>query len=99
MGTIVIEEYAAVGGKGSRDAPVVNLNTCLATTSDATTSTTAESITLNSGTRFVSVYAVELHRVSVLSSDGSAQYGLVPAGTIRDFAVPEGSTLYYKADA
>lgn len=99
MGTIVIEEYAGTGSRANRDAPVVDLNTCLATTVDATTSTTAESITLNSGTRVITVYGVEAHRVSVLSADGSAKYGFVAAGTYRDFGVAPGDTLYYKLNA
>lgn len=101
MGTIRIEEYTTVGGAGAVDgAPVANLSAYLATTVDATTSTTAESVTLNPDTRFVTVSAVEDHRVTVKSTDGSAQYGFIPAGQTRDYAINKNDrTLYYKADA
>lgn len=99
MGTIVIEQYANVGSDADRGAPLFDLNSCLATTVDATTSTTAESVALNASTRAISVYAVEDHRVTVLSSDGSEKYAFIPAGQIKDFGVNPGSTLYYKANA
>lgn len=98
MGTIVIEEYGSVGSGANRDAPIANLQTMLATTVDATTSTSAESITLNLGTRVITVFAVEDHRVSVLSSNGSIKYGFVASGFYRDFGVDEGSVLYYRSD-
>ncbi len=99
MGTIVIEEYGSVGSSANRDAPVVDLATNLNTTVDATTSTSAESITLNLGTRAITVYGVENHRVTLLSSDGSIKYGFVAAGTYRDFGVTPGAILYYKLNA
>lgn len=99
MGTIVIEEYGSLGSGANRDAPVPDLSTNLSTTVDATTSTSAESITLNDGARAITVYAFEDHRVTLLSSDGSVKYGFVAAGTYRDFGVTPGSTLYYKANA
>lgn len=99
MGTIVIEQYGSLGSGANRDAPIVDLNTNLGTTVDATTSTTAESVVLNAGTRAITVYGVEDHRVTVLSADGSANYGFVAAGSYRDFGVPQGATLYYKLNA
>lgn len=99
MGTIVIEQYGSLGSNANRDAPVVDLFTNLGTTVDATTSTTAESVVLNVDTRAITVFGVEDHRVTVLSSDGSVKYGFVAAGTYRDFGVPQGATLYYKLNA
>lgn len=99
MGTIVITEYGDSGHEGKREAPIANLNTALKTTSDASTSTTAESIVLQSGTRYVSVYGVELHRISTKSSSAADQYELVPAGMSVQVSVNGGDTLYYKADA
>ncbi len=101
MGTIRIEEYANIGGQGAVDgSPFSNLSACLKTTVDATTSTTAESITLNKDTKYVAVSAVEIHRVSVKSSDGSDKYGVILANGKEIFAVNAGDrTLYYKADA
>lgn len=101
MGTIVIEEYTTAGGPGAvNGAPVVNLSTLLKTTVDSTTSTSAENVTLNQDTRFISVHAAEDHRVSVLNSDATDQYCLVAADGLRDFAVNKNNrTLYYRADA
>lgn len=99
MGTIVIEQYSSLGSGANRDAPIVDLSTNLNTTVDATTSTAAESVTLDINTRAITVYGVENHRVTLLSSDGSARYGFVAAGTYRDFGVTPGSVLYYKLNA
>ena len=99
MGTIVIEQYGSIGSAANRDAPIADLKSLLVTNVDATTSTTAESVTLDIGTRAVTIYAVEDHRVSVASSDASTRYAFVAAGTYRDFGVEPGSILYYKANA
>lgn len=99
MGTIVIEQYGSLGSAANRDAPIADLKSLLDTNVDATTSTTAENITLNIGTRVVTIYAVEDHRVSVASSDASTRYAFVAAGTYRDFGAEPGSILYYKANA
>lgn len=102
MGTIVITEYTTVGGKGAVDgAPVVHANTLTATTRDATTSTTAESVALNKDTRFVQLYAVEDHRIAMTSdtTGDSGNFLFVPATGKLDIAVNEGGTLYYRADA
>lgn len=100
MGTIVIEEYANAGGPGSVDgAPVNNLDGVIVTTVDATTSTSAENITLDMNTRFVSIYAVEDHRVSIKADTTGSAYGFIPATTIRDFAVKGGEALYFRTNA
>ena len=99
MGTIAIEEYQASGHKGNRTAPIMDLSTLLARTDDATTSTSAESVTLNDGTRFVSVYAVEKHRISLGTDTTGTNYAVILAGETKKFAVKEGQTLYYRADA
>jgi hypothetical protein len=100
MGTIVIEELTTLGGQGAIDgAPVPNLKSYLATTADASTSTSAENITLNANTRFIRVHGVENHRVAINDSTAAAAYGFVPAGTTQDYAVKGGETLYYRLDA
>jgi hypothetical protein len=100
MGTIKIEQYGSVGSAANRDAPVVDLNTCLATTEDTSTSTTVESVVLGLGTRVVTVVALEgAHRISVLSSDCSNKYATVADGATKDVGVNPGQTLYYRADA
>ena len=99
MGTIYIEEYGSIGSDANRDAPLSDLNTQLALTKDATTSSTAESIVLNGGTRQVTIYAVEDHRVCVTSDTTDTKYAIVAAGSYRDFGVTPGSTLYYELDA
>lgn len=102
MGTIVITEYTTLGGKGAVDgAPVINAQTTVAMTRDATTSTTAENVTLNKDTRFVNIYAVEDHRVA-MGSDTTGDSGIFifcPAAGRTDLAVKGGETLYYRLDA
>lgn len=99
MGTIRIEQYGSVGSAANRDAPVPDLNTLLVTTKDATTSTSAESITLALGTRAICVYAVEDHRVCLTTDTSASLYATIPAGQFRDFGVPQGAVLYYELDA
>lgn len=101
MGTITIEEYAAVGGLANHDAPIAVLNSLTSTTKDATTSTSAENITCTGNTKLVTIIAVEAHRVSAganTTGDGG-DYVTIPALGMRDFAVQPGSVLYYRADA
>lgn len=101
MGTIVITEYTTIGGKGAIDgAPVINAQTVVAMTRDATTSTTAKSVTLNKDTRFVNIYAAEGHRVAMGDTTGdSEQFIFCPATARVDLAVNGGETLYYRLDA
>jgi len=101
MGTIRIEEYHTVGGPGAVDgSPVANLSTSLVTTVDATTSTSAESITLHPDTRYIIVTAPEAHRVSLKDSAVTDQYGFITAGSGKDYAVNKADrTLYYRLDA
>ncbi len=99
MGTIRIEEYGSVGTAANRDAPVPDLHSILATTVDATTTTTAESVTLNKDTRVVSVHAVEAHRVVCNSNTTATLYAYLAAGERRDFGVQPGDVLWYRADA
>lgn len=102
MGTIVITEFTTVGGAGAVDsAPVMHANTVLETTRDATTSTTAENITLNKNTRFVSIYAVEDHRVSTGTdkTGDSADFIFCPATQKTDLAIEPSTVLYYRSDA
>lgn len=99
MGTIYIEEYSEIGSAANADAPVQYLNSLLALTKDATTSSTAESVTLNQHAKSVSIYAVEAHRVCMTSDTSADKYTIIPAGQIRDFGVKPGDTLYYELDA
>lgn len=99
MGTIYIEEYGSVGSDANRNAPVSDLKTLLALTKDATTSTTAESVTLGINTRQITVQAVEAHRVCLETDTTATLYAFIPAGERRDFGVPKGAVLYYELDA
>lgn len=99
MGTIYIEEYGSVGSDANRNAPISDLKTLLALTKDATTSATAESITLGLNTRQITIYAVEAHRVCLGSDTTSSVYAFIPEGQTRDFGVPKGAVLYYELDA
>lgn len=98
MGTIVIEQYNALGSGANRDAPIYDLDSLLATTADSTTSTTAETITLGINTRAVSIYAVENHRVQIGANAGTT-YAFIPAGFTKDFGVTPGTVLQYRLDA
>jgi hypothetical protein len=99
MGTIFIEQYGDTGHTGKADAPIANLNTLLVSTKDATTSSSAENITLDAGTRLVSVYGLEAHRVCITSDTTASKYAYIPATTWRDFSVNAGETFYYELDA
>lgn len=99
MGTITIEEYTSAGTDNQREAQVPDLGTCIKTTTDATTSTTEESITLQGGTNLIAIDGVEKHRVSLTSSgtDDGGNYATVNAGLIRVLGAT--GTLYYRLDA
>ena len=99
MGTIYIEEYGSIGCEANRDAPISDLNTLLGLTKDATTSSTAESITLTEGTRQVTLYAAEDHRVCITSDTSATKYAFLPGAVFRSFGVEPGDTLYYELDA
>lgn len=99
MGTILIEEYGSVGSAANRDTQIEDLNTLLATTKDATTSASAEYVTLNSGTRVVTVVATEAHRVCMTSDTSASKYAIVQAAEKRSFGVKPGDKLYYELDA
>lgn len=98
MGTIVIEQYSAVGSWANRDTPIYDLSTLQATTADATTSTSAETVTLGLSTKVISVYAVENHRVQIGANAGTT-YAFIPAGQTKDFGVVPGTVLNYRLDA
>lgn len=101
MGTITITELNSIGGQGAVDgSPVINLSAIVKTTVDVTTTTSPESITLDTDTRFVIITAEELHRVSVKDSTVADKYLTVDLGATRDLAVQkQDRTLYYRLDA
>jgi hypothetical protein len=101
MGTITIVELNSVGGQGAVDgSPVINLSAVIKTTVDSTTSTTAESITLDPDTRYVIITADSLHRLSVKTSDVTSRYITVSDAGAVDLAVNKSDrTLYYRTDA
>ena len=95
MGTPTIIEYGSVGSQANRDTDVADLGTCLKTTVDASTSGTVESVTLNPGTRIVSVVGDAEHRISVKSTDCTDNYDIV--GTTKESFGATG-TLYYRTN-
>ena len=99
MGTIVIEEYARSGTKVNPDVQVYNLETLLARTEDATTSSTAENITLNKNTTMCRIFTQEIHRLCVETDTTGTLYYTTEAGKWHDIGVPQGATLYYELDA
>jgi hypothetical protein len=101
MGTIVIEEYGRSGTSADNEVQVVRLSKLLATTKDATTSSTAESITLNRGTTLLRVYPAEDHRLCLGTDTTSTLYATAIAGQAMDIGVEQGvaNVLYYELDA
>jgi hypothetical protein len=102
MGTIRIEEYASIGGQGAVDgSPVANLSGLIRTTVDATTSGTAETLTLHQDTRFIVVTAAEIHRISVKDATAATQYAVIPVDPAQmAFAINKSDrTLAYRTDA
>lgn len=101
MGTIVIEEYQGIGTQDNSYAPVYRLEKLVKRTADATTSTTAESITLQAETTFARIYTAQIHRLGVTSAstDNSGTYITTEAGKWIDIAVKKGGSLFYRTDA
>lgn len=99
MGTIIIEEYARAGDVGQPDMPVIQMDQTCILTRDATTSTTPENITLAATTNYITVYAVEAHRMSITADTTGTNYSYIAAGERRDFSVTGGQVLYYRSDA
>ena len=101
MGSITIVELNSIGGQGAVDgSPVANLSAVIKTTTDATTTTTAENITLDPNTRYVVITADALHRVSVKDSAVTDRFITVSSSVQSDFAINESDrTLYYRTDA
>lgn len=99
MGTLRIEQYAKAGTGRNGDQPVPHLSSLLKTDTDSSTSSTAESLTLESGTNLISVVATETHRVSATDSTAATIFATINEGTVRDFAIDSDDTLYYRTDA
>lgn len=100
MGTITIEEWASVGEPDNNNSSPIYKD-LVKVTVDATTSTSDETITLDKQTRYVSITAVEIHRVNPTGSTTGTKYAQVNAGERRDLATPValGGTLSYRLDA
>jgi len=100
MGTIVFEQYTRAGSAAQTEAPIPKLDKSLIRTEDATTSTTAESITLNADTKIIRVYGVEKHRIALTSADTAANFATIyAAATPTEYGVNGGETIYYRLDA
>jgi len=98
MGSITIEQYPYIGGKGQPDAQVLTLKG-MKRTLDATTSTTAESITLESWAAVIRVVCDVDHRISIDNNVAdNGDYATV--GTeARDYGVTGGDDFYYRSNA
>lgn len=101
MGTISIEQWINIGGSNTpNSAPI--FRTLVGKTDDATTSTTAESITTNGAAGYISVYAEQAHRVSIggNATGNGEKYVTVVAGERRDIGLHKGGdVVYYRTDA
>lgn len=99
MGTIVVTEYAASGSESNSKLGVANLYSQVARQSDASTSTTATSFTLNENTGYVAIEGVEDHRISQKDSACTTTYEDAKAGKRIEFGVKGGQALYYRSEA
>ena len=100
MGTITIEEWVDVGTPDAQTNMSPIYKNQVKVTVDATTSTSDETLALDGQTRYISVTAVEVHRVAVTASTTGSKYAQINAGERRDIAVPVGGgTISYRADA
>ena len=99
MGTIRIEEYSRAGTGANTEQPVQKLDTIRALTLDATTSTSAENITLHPNTKLVRVRGAEQHRVALGSDTTATLYASAYASEWLDVGVDGGEVLYYRLDA
>ena len=97
MGTITIEEFQYVGGKGQMDQPVPYLKG-MKRTSDASTSSSVENVVLQDDTSFVRVVGDADHRIAITDSAVSTDYATVGT-TALEYGVDGGDTLYYRTDA
>lgn len=100
MGTLVIEEWGAIGTQDNPTAPVYRIPTGY--TEDTTTSTSDESITLDGRTKFISVIAISgdhriRHNDTAVSNTNADAY--IAEGERRDIAVTPGKALYYESTA
>lgn len=100
MGTLVIEQWVDIGLPDSQGQPIYREQVGV-TTNDATTSTSDETVVVSKQARFITVFGIEAHRVSVKSATTSTLYAFIGAGERRDIALPKalGVTISYRADA
>lgn len=102
MGTITFYQLSRSGTPAQNDQSVAKFDKSLIRTQDASTSTSAESITLAKTTTLLGVNAVELHRIS-LESDMTNYIPVKASSTAQDeiewYGVEPGSVVYYRADA
>jgi len=99
MGTIVIEELVETGDANGYGQPIYK--GLVAVTNDATTSGSDETVTLDNRTNYISVTALEAHRVGINSATTGSVYYYVGANERRDIAVPtaQGATISYRTNA
>ena len=101
MGTIVIEQYEKTGLTDNSTTQVYNLSTLRGRDEDSTTSTTAESVTIQESAHLVRIYTDEIHRIALSSADTADDqvYSTTIAGGWVDYGVEPGDTLYYRTDS
>jgi hypothetical protein len=102
MGTISISQYTNAGSSSQHDQPALELNNSTRLLERTDTAVSANSLTLNGQTAFVSIHAVEKHRVATGNTFGAsaaAQYDTVQANERRDFAVQPGTAIWFRTDA
>lgn len=99
-GTLLIEQWQSVGTAENSNVPIYR--GLVDVDSDATTSTSNETVTMDGRARYISVLAVSGdHRVSVGSSSASTLYFYVKEGERRDISLPSSLsvTVAYRTDS
>ena len=98
MGTITFYEIKDIGAQGDGQAPIPKMAR-VKRTRDASTSTTAEYIDLDSDTTALRVVCDVTHRASVDNNVADAGNYWEVGTTEQDFGVNGGERIYYRLDA
>ena len=101
MGSVVITEHAASGTVDDPNTPIAG--NVVATTVNATSTTTGTAVTANGATRMLRVHSVSgAHRVRVNTStitDADTIYEYIPDGKTIDIPIAGGKSYVYRSDA
>ena len=99
MGQLIIEQWVDIGLPDSMGQPIYR--DLVVTTNDTTTSSSDETVVVDGRARYISIFAVEAHRVAINSTTTGSLFAHIGAGERRDIALPKalGVTISYRTDA